>query len=381
MKSFQLSFKNDHWSGPFPESFDSVDTLLFLYFSPSLHAHKVWKELKSQFPLSLFMGCSGAGEIKQTEICDDQIILTGMKFENTKIKISTVTELNSKNSEQAGVELAKQFSKEGLAGVFLLSDGLVVNGTSMIKGLKNILGPDLNLSGGFAGDGPNFKNTYVLLDGMPTENVASAVGFYGSDITIVSSADGGWIPFGPVRSITKADANVLFELDERPALELYKQFLGEQAKKLPSSALLFPIFLKSGEDKIERNAVRTILSVDDVNQSMTFAGDVPKGTSIQLMRAGHENLFEAATNVSQMTSAKIDHSLHTLSIVVSCVGRRLILGENTEGEVEKVFEYLPKGTVQTGFYSYGEIAPGHSGYCDLHNQTIAITLIQEKTKK
>jgi hypothetical protein len=379
MKSFQLSFKNGHWSGPFPESFDSADTLLFLYFSPTLHGHNVWKDLKKTFPLSHFMGCSGAGEIKQTEICDEQIILTGIKFENTKMKISTVTGIKNKNSEQVGVELAQQLSKEGLAGVYLLSDGLAVNGTALIKGLKNILGDDVNLSGGLAGDGANFKNTYVLLDGIPTENVAAAVGFYGSDIKISSSADGGWIPFGPVRSITKSVANVLYELDGRPALELYKQFLGEQAKKLPSSALLFPIFLKSGTDKMDRNAVRTILSVDEVNQSMTFAGDVPEGTSIQLMRAGHENLFEAAKNVSQINAAQLDQSLHTLCLIVSCVGRRLVLGENTEGEVEKVFEHLPKGTVQTGFYSYGEIASGRSGICDLHNQTIAMTLIQEKT--
>ena len=378
MKTFQLSFKKNQWSTPLPTEFDSENTLLFVYFSPDQKSSSAWQELKSNFPKSKMMGCSGAGEISGAEICDGEIILTGIHFEKTKIKIASVQDIKGKNSEQVGSELAQLFPKDELKGLYLLSDGLAVNGTALIKGIKNVLGLDLNLSGGLAGDGANFKNTFVLVNGMPTENAATAIGFYGEHINIASTADGGWIPFGPVRTITKAEANVLFELDGKPALGLYKQFLGEQAKKLPASALLFPIYLKSGSDQADRNAVRTILSVDESNQSMTFAGDVPEGTSIQLMRAGHENLIEAAKNVSLVNSAYLDENFPTVSLVVSCVGRRLVMGENTEDEVGMVLSHLPKKTVQTGFYSYGEIAAGKNGSCDLHNQTMTVTLIQEK---
>jgi len=378
LNTFQLSFKNNQWSKPLPLEFDSENTLLFLYFSPDQRSSSAWQEIKAKFPKAKIMGCSGAGEIKQSEIMDGEIILTGIHFEKTKIKLASVIDIKGKNSEQVGTELGHLFSKEELKGLYLLSDGLAVNGTALIKGLKNVLGQDLNLSGGLAGDGANFKNTFVLVDGMPTENAATAIGFYGEHIHIASTADGGWIPFGPVRTISKSEANVLYELDGKPALSLYKQFLGEQAKKLPASALLFPIFLKSGSDQADRNAVRTILSVDESNQSMTFAGDVPEGTSIQLMRAGHENLIEAAKNVSLISTSQLDKSCPTVSLIVSCVGRRLVMGESTEDEVEMLLNHLPKNTIQTGFYSYGEIAAGRTGVCDLHNQTMTVTLIQEK---
>jgi hypothetical protein len=378
MKTFQLSLKKNQWSSPLPTEFDSENTLLFLYFSPDQNSSSAWQEIKTKFPKAKLMGCSGAGEVKQAEIRDGEIILTGIQFEKTKIKIGSIQDIKGKNSEVVGAELAQLFSKDDLKGLYLLSDGLAVNGTALIKGLKNVLGQDLNLSGGLAGDGANFKTTFVLVDGIPTENAATAVGFYGEHINIASTADGGWIPFGPVRTITKADANVLYELDGRPALSLYKEFLGEQAKKLPSSALLFPIYLKSDGEHPDRNAVRTILGVDEASQSMTFAGDVPVGTSIQLMRAGHENLIEAAKNVSLINAAYVDESHQTVSLIVSCVGRRLVMGENTENEVETILNHLPKNTIQTGFYSYGEIAAGRSGICDLHNQTMTVTLIQEK---
>jgi hypothetical protein len=378
MKTFQLSFKNNQWSSPLPTEFDSENTLLFLYFSSDQHSSSVWPELKAKFPRSKFMGCSGAGEVMQAEIRDGEIILTGIQFEKSTIKIASIQNINEKNSEQVGIQLAQHFSKEELKGLYLLSDGLAVNATALIKGLKDILGLDLNLSGGLAGDGANFKKTFVLVDAVPTQNAATALGFYGKEINIVSRADGGWIPFGPVRTITKAEANVLYELDGRPALSLYKNFLGEQAKKLPSSALLFPIYLKSDSEQLNRNTVRTILAVDESNQSMTFAGDVPTGTSIQLMRAGHENLIEAAKKVSTINADFVDESYQTVSLIVSCVGRRLVMGENTEDEVEMVLNHLPKNTIQTGFYSYGEIAAGHTGICDLHNQTMTVTLIQEK---
>ncbi len=378
MKSFQLSYKNNQWSEKFPSDFDSKNTLLFAYFSTNFHDHSVWQDITKNFPLAKKMGCSGSGQVKQSEIEDEGIILTGLKFDKTEIEISSITQIKDRNSEVIGEELGRKFKKQGLKGLYLLSDGLAVNGTALIKGLKNILGEDLNLSGGLAGDGSNFKSTYVLVDGQPTEQSVTAVGFYGDHIDISATADGGWIPFGPVRKITKSEANILFELDGKPALELYKQFLGEQAKKLPSSALLFPIYLKSGQDQIDRNAVRTILSVDDANQSMTFAGDVPMGTNIQLMRAGHENLIEAAKNVAITNISKLKEGPQIFSLVVSCVGRRLVMGENTEDELESVLENLPANTLQTGFYSYGEIAAGSTGVCDLHNQTMTITLLREK---
>ena len=381
MKLAQIAYKNGQWTAAFPKELDSAQTLVLAYFSPALAEHQLWNELKSNFPQSLVLGCSGAGEIKNAELVDGEAVVTFSRFDKTSLRKGALNLSQEPDSEKAGVALAKQFPLEGLKALYVLSDGLNVNGTALIKGIKQVIGNSVVISGGLAGDGTQFKKTFVLSDGIPKEKQLTAVGFYGDHIHVTASSNGGWIPFGPIRQITKSEANVVFELDHKPALALYKEFLGEQANKLPASALLFPLHLGAGPASKERDTVRTILAVDETTQSMTFAGDVPAGTSVQLMRAGHERLIDAATNVAKENASQLKGSSTVLSLIVSCVGRRLVLGENTEGEIEAVLEQLPSGSVQTGFYSYGEIAPGTSGFCDLHNQTMTITLIQENEAK
>ena len=380
MQTVQFSFTNNQWSQKFPQDLDSKSTLLLVYFPTSMVNEQCWAALSAAFSNSVIVGCSGSGEIKFNEILDDEIIVTLIKFTNTEIKVSSLVGVNNQDSEIIGQELAKKLPQENLKGIFIHSDGLAINGSSLIKGIVDILGEKISISGGLAGDGSDFKVTYVLIDGKPKTNAISAVGFYGDSISITASAFGGWVPFGPIRKITKSTNNILYELDDSPALALYKNFLGEQAKKLPSSALLFPIYLKSDGEEGHRDAIRTILAVDEEKQSMTFAGDVPVGSQTQLMRASHDNLVEAAKMVAQANASKIDSNLSSVSLIVSCVGRRLVLGEKTESEIEGVLQFLPKNSLQTGFYSYGEIAPSNKGECDLHNQTLTLTIIQEKVK-
>jgi hypothetical protein len=380
MQTVQFSFTNKNWSQKLPQEFDSKDTLLLVYFPTTMVQEQCWAELSSAFSHSIIVGCSGSGEIKQNEILDDEIIVTLIKFQNTQLQISTLTDINNQDSQIIGKQLAQKFPQENLKGIFIHSDGLAINGSSLIKGIVEILGEKISISGGLAGDGSDFKVTYVLINGRPMTNAISAVGFYGDSITISASAFGGWVPFGPVRKITKSTNNILYELDGSPALALYKNFLGEQAKKLPSSALLFPMYLKSDGEERHRDAIRTILAVDEDKQSMTFAGDVPQGSQTQLMRASHDNLVEAAKMVAKANVSKIDPLLPSVSLIVSCVGRRLVLGEKTESEIEGVLQFLPSNSLQTGFYSYGEIAPSNKGECDLHNQTLTLTIIQEKVK-
>lgn len=172
---------------------------------------------------------------------------------------------------------------------------------------------------------------------------------------------------------------MLYELDGRPALGLYKAYLGDRASGLPATGLLFPLAIRTSQAE-GKVLVRTILAVDEATQSMTFAGDIPEGVFAQLMRANFDRLIQGASEAATLT---FDHhngshaDSPTLSIAISCVGRRLVLGERTEEEIEATLEILPKGSRQIGFYSYGEISPYKSGACDLHNQTMTLTTIAE----
>ena len=110
---------------------------------------------------------------------------------------------------------------------------------------------------------------------------------------------------------------------------------------------------------------------------MIFAGDVPQDAVAQLMRGHFDRLIEGAAQAALAAKSANGGSEH-LAILVSCIGRKLLLGERIVEEVEAVTATLDEGTAITGFYSYGEISPHpESGRCELHNQTMTITVLSE----
>ena len=258
--------------------------------------------------------------------------------------------------------------------IFVISDGQVVNGSELAQGFNMHLPEGALLTGGLAGDGALFEQTVVGLDMVPSQGNIVAVGFYGRRLHVGFGSSGGWVPFGPVRVVTGAEANVLYSLDGQSALELYKKYLGEQAQHLPGAALRFPLCITTIEG---RQLVRTILSIDEEAQSMVFAGDIPLGAQVRFMRASYEDLIDGA---AQAASESMRPGLQDadLAICISCVGRKIVLGNHTEEETEIVREILGETPTITGFYSYGELAPPEaSQWCELHNQTMTITLLKE----
>jgi hypothetical protein len=261
----------------------------------------------------------------------------------------------------------------------VLSDGLAVNGSALVKGLSGAVGPGVAISGGLAGDGARFGETVVSIGGVAAPNVIAAVGLYGSSIRIAHGSAGGWDEFGPRRSITRAVDNVLFELDGMPALDLYERYLGEEAAELPASGLLYPLKVWDPAAP-ESEVVRTILAIDREARSLTFAGDMPQGWNAKLMRGTFYRLTEGATQAAQHAHDALAAAgaAPELCLFVSCVGRRLLMQQRTQDEIAAVAKVIGAETPMAGFYSYGEIAPNNSsGFCGLHNQTVTLTLLAE----
>ena len=360
---------------------DSEETLVLLFGAPDLidTPHRI-REVVDACPRSHVMGCSTAGEIHGCEIFDDSIAVAAVRFDHTPIRTAHAAVHSPNDSYAAGRAIATQLKQPSLRGVLVLSDGLNVNGSELVKGLNDTLGEAVVVTGGLAGDGTHFKRTWVLKDRTPQSGYVTAVGFYGDHVRLGHGSKGGWDKFGPERLVTKSTGNILYELDGRPALQLYKEYLGDRASGLPATGLLFPLAIRTSQAE-GKVLVRTILAVDEATQSMTFAGDIPEGVFAQLMRANFDRLIQGASEAATLT---FDHhngshaDSPTLSIAISCVGRRLVLGERTEEEIEATLDILPKGSRQVGFYSYGEISPYTSGACDLHNQTMTLTTITEQ---
>ena len=337
-------------------------------------------EIRSWYPKSRILSASTAGEIIKTEVSDDTLVLTAIKFEKAAIQLAEVGIAQAEESEEAGKKLARALPQKGLVHAMIFSDGLFVNGTALVKGLLSELPKNVAVTGGLVGDGTRFKETLIGLDKMPEQKKLVCIGFYGSGIKIGYGSLGGWDSFGVARTITKAKGNVLYELDDRPVLALYKEYLGSLAKDLPASGLLFPLSLKMKTDiGGEVEVVRTILAVDEQAQSMTFAGDMPEGTVAQFMKANFDRLVDGASGAANMSIEFLGKGKAELAILVSCVGRKLVLKDRIEEEVEAGQGNIGPQAAIVGFYSYGEISPTTptERQCQLHNQTMTITTFRE----
>jgi hypothetical protein len=332
-------------------------------------------QARERHPDALLVGCSTAGEIIGATVRDDSIVCTAVTFARTRVRACAVP-VSRDRSREAGRALARELYAADLGHVFVLSEGLQVNGSELVAGLLEELPPGVQVTGGLSGDGASFGETCVLLGDSLRPRIVVGVGFYGSSLRVGYGSMGGWDPFGPDRVITRSDGNVLYELDGKSALALYKTYLGDYAKDLPASGLLFPLLIRTSNK--DPGFVRTILAVDENAQSLIFAGDVPQGALARLMKANFDRLIDGASGAASVTYEAMGRCPAALAILISCVGRKLVLQQRTEEEVEAVRQVLGPSTVLTGFYSYGEISPLTPGArCDLHNQTMTITTMSE----
>lgn len=333
--------------------------------------------VRDWYPQAHIVSGSTAGEIIGTEVLDGSMVVTAVRFDTTTIQVAKTKIDTMEDSLLAGKRLADSLAKDGLVHVLVFSDGLHVNGTNLSRGLSGNLPKNVAVTGGLVGDQARFKETVVGVDSAPEQNTIVVVGLYGTGIKIGYGSLGGWDPFGPERLVTKSKGNVLYELDGQSALALYKQYLGDQAKGLPASGLLFPLSMRLDGKSVV--LVRTILAVNEQDQSMTFAGDIPEGSYVRLMKANFERLIDGASGAASMSHEALGQTPADLALLISCVGRKLVLKQRIEEEIENVQNKLGKTTALTGFYSYGEICPvtPTERQCELHNQTMTITTFAE----
>lgn len=330
--------------------------------------------LQLAYPSAVIASCSTAGEICGTEVTEGCIVATAIDLEKTQLKACCEQIQSIEQSHSVGVKLAQQLAAPDLVHIFVLSDGQLVNGTELARGFNEQLPAGITLTGGLAGDGVNFQQTLVGLNAAPASGNVIAIGFYGTALKVGYGSAGGWQAFGPERRVTASHASQLNALDGQPALDLYKLYLGEQSNELPGAALRFPICLMSEDG--QHDLVRTILSVNEENKTMVFAGDIPEDAKVRLMRCTYDSLVDGA---QQAAEAALSNGLQPqLAIGVSCVGRKIVLGQRVEEEIDAIRDVIGDEVPIAGFYSYGELAPfleGEAG--QLHNQTMTLTLFTE----
>lgn len=376
MKLFQMINQNGDWTTTYGNPENSKPDIVLCFASKSLIIQAdSYKHIRSLFPDSAIVISSTSGEISNNAVHDYTFVATGITLSQSSIIAHIININETEGSYAAGTLLAQKFNTENLRLLFVLSDGQLVNGSDLVQGLNDTL-ESVPIVGGLAGDGADFQSTLVGLNDDIEHGNITAIGFYGDSLRIGAGSKGGWDNFGPMRTITKSDKNILYEIDGENALDLYVKYLGDYAEQLPGSALLFPIAI---QDENNTEVVRTILSIDTENKTMTFAGNLPEGTKVRLMKANLDNLAAAAADAADLSNINTSTSENKLAILISCVGRKLIFGSRIDEEIEAARDIVGEDTVITGFYSYGEIAPFSTFMkCELHNQTMTITTICEE---
>lgn len=374
MRARQASF---HSPAEAAGRFDDMSPQLVLVFAAVEHftADRFASELQRQFPEALLLGCSTAGEISAAGVDDGSCNLTAVQFATTPLRAAETTLTGMEDSHAAGRRIGEQLAGDDLRAVMVFAPGVSINGSALVDGIAAAIGSEVPITGGLAGDGGAFQRTYTLGPRGVTDDGIVAIGLYGDRLRFHHGSFGGWEPFGPARQVTRCTGNVLHELDGEPALDVYRRYLGEYARDLPASGLLFP-FAMLGEDHGASGLIRTILGIDVENGSLTLAGEIEAGGYLKLMHASTDKLVGGAESAAQAVAA--DSANDCLAVLVSCVGRKLVMGNRVDEEIEAVANVLGSQITLTGFYSYGEISPFIPGVgCKLHNQTMTITCLGE----
>ena len=365
------------WSAPggwrTPPTLTDAELVLVFGDREALSSGKFADEFVAAWPDAARIGCSTAGQIHGTEVTDQGAVATAVKFDHTTVRVATAP-VTVATSAAAGASIADQLAAPDLVHVLIISEGLDINGEALVRGLGEK--QSVSVSGGLSADGEHFKETLVFVDREARRNTVAAVGLYGTHLSVGCGSLGGWDSFGPERQITRSEGNVLYELDGQSALALYKRYLGDHAADLPASGLLFPLSLRTRE--VSAPVVRTILSVNETDQSLTFAGDVPVGGYVRLMKANFDRLIDGAVGAGRVSTDALGSPVD-LALLISCVGRRMVLRQRVEEEVEGVRDIVGPRPAIAGFYSYGEISPFRpKARCELHNQTMTVTTFAER---
>lgn len=355
---------------------DRADLVLVFGDSDLSAPEQLLRTLQYRYPNAWITGASSCGHVISDSINRSEAVATAIAFDQATVKGTWIDFEPGTNSEALAQQLLQQLPSADLRHLLVLSDGLNINGSRLAHGLNH---SRVSVSGGLAGDSTRFQRTWVIANDLPRPNRIAAIGLYGEQLAVHCQSYAGWSPFGANRTVTRARANQLFELDHEPALALYKRYLGEFATELPASGMRFPLCINTGPD--DDGVIRTLLGINEDEQSITFAGDIPEGASVRLMHPNFNRLIEGAAET--VTGLGETHGANGLALVVSCGGRRSVMGVQTEEELSIIREHLPASFRISGFYSYGELGPlpHNNTLCHLHNQTITVTCIHEHPRE
>jgi hypothetical protein len=343
--------------------------LVLVFGSQGALAHgEPLAQLRAAYPQAWIVCASGAAEFTSTGAGVGQLAVTAVAFDSTRVAAAALTVSRVGASRTAGAALAGQLCGPELRHVLMFFDGQRIDGAQLSRGLNEHLPRGVTVSGGPAGSGNPFENVLLGLNEPPGSGRAIAVAFFGRRLQVGIGSAAGWAPRGDECTVTGAEGRVLLELDGAPAFDVYQSHLTGRAGDVALScrAARPP----SSDSRADAPAAPTIVAVDPSGRSLLFNAQVRRGTRVQFMDIGFEDLLVSAAQAAK--SARLEPAAE-LALCLGGAGRPLVLGDRHHEEPRWIRRFLGPHTALAGLYSHSELA----GDDRLSNQTMAITTLRE----
>lgn len=357
--------------------------LTIIFASVIFNQEEMLKGVLSVVGDSPLVGCSGAGEITTEGPEKKSLVVLVLASDSLRATIG-LGEAISRDARKAGQQAAREASKAGgERHIFMMMpDGLKGNGADIVRGVQEILGTSFPIVGGSAGDDFLFQQTYQYYNDQVLSDAVTGV-LFGGPITCAFGARHGWRTLGKHRLVTRAKANVIYEIDDEPAVQIYEEYFGKGVEELSQEplarmAILYPLGMSvpGEEEYLLRNALRV-----ERDGSLVCVAEVPEGSEVRLMMGSRKNCIEAARAAAQQALDSLGEAKVELAIVFSSISRYKLLGRRDSFEIDAIREVLGGDVPLVGFYTYGEQAPLRAemnvGQSYFHNETIVILAIGE----
>ena len=375
MKVKQYRLDSDgKWSRPLPEQPQEQTSLVLVFASGVARNNNHLVAISEAFPNAEICGATSAGEILEKEALQETLVITAIDFESSKAIVQYQKIESAEKSLEATNKALDDLPKEGLRHILYFADGLSVNHADVVSECEQHVPAGVKITGGFAGSLSRDFCAVASKTGWIQSTVA-IVGIYGENLKIATGCGGRGVPFGPERVITRAEGNLLYELDESPAVDILRKYLGlEKGTDLSVDGNHFHFVVRP--DHSTPGVVRGFVGYNDDEGWLQMGGDVKTGDFAQLSKTTTSILIDTAEDAAEICLKNFE-SQPELALIISCVSRGLSLGVRADEEIEAMTEPLPQNTPVTGFYAYGELAPLEEEACSLHNETINLTVFSE----
>ncbi len=360
---------------------------LILTFSTSSYDQKeILKGIRNACPEVPVVGCSSSGEITTEGPLSKHIVLMALKTERIKFVIE-IGKGAKENSFEAGKAMAKKIKDKALKDLkllIILTEGLPENGAAIVRGIQSVLGRELPIIGGAAGDDFQFKETYQYFNEEVLKGAVIGIGLCG-DFSFGIGVKHGWEPIGLPMKVTRSKGAKLIEVDNQPALHIYEGYFGKKAEELIKEpiakiAYTYPLGMKVGGTS--ELLIRDVVIANEKGE-IDCAAEIPEGAEIRLMLSDPEKAILAAKEAALNALTQLNNLFPQTILVFDCMARRKLLGQKAKEEISAIQEILGKRVALIGFYTYGEIAPlggelGKECFSVWHNETLTLLTLAEE---